>query len=149
MGDLIFLLPVFIIFFAILFKIILFLKKIFNFFKKTFNLTIDEADANEIDNQVESDNDNYLENYQKHLDLKEEKAKTQSIAEKKKELSRQKQNSEINSKMKKNKEIKNNREAQKEDKVDSLADIFSDYSEAEKAVLYNEILSKPKSLQND
>lgn len=150
MGDLIFVLPILIIFFTILFKIFLFLKKIFGFFAKAFNLTIEKADADKSDSQSKAETIDYLDNYSQTLETKDKRVENPSTVEKKEQVLKQKQKMQPNAKIKKN--IEKNKEKKKKNKrkkVDSLAGLFSDYSEAEKAVIYNEILSKPKSLQKD
>lgn len=149
MGDLIFVLPTFIIFFFIIAKILLLFKRVFDLTSKKFNLTIEEADA-EMKNGQKMNFD-YDQNEVKE---KISEAEKEALAENKKRIlkqqseSRNKEQNSINVN-RKNKELENLNQNQGSNKNSSLAEIFAQYNELEKAVIYNEILSKPKALKRD
>lgn len=150
MGDLIFVLPIFIIFFIILFSIFSLFKRAFDFVRKNFDLTIEQA-GEKIKNKsskMDADND------QNEVENRIAEAKTGSIAERKEEILNQRVNSETkmhDSRQQKKEKIKkkNLNQEKRKNKNSSLGEIFAQYNEVEKAVIYNEILSKPKALKKD
>ncbi|MGM0498675.1 MAG: hypothetical protein ACQERL_00525 [Bacillota bacterium] len=144
MEGLIFSLPIFIIFFFILFQMFSIVKKVINFLMKNFNLTINQAgeETQRSDSSADLDYNQYDQ---------EEVKKRISTAEKK-SLDRKKE--EILNKNKKSNNKDNERTINKKTngikstkKSNSFAKTFAQYSEVEKAVIYNEILSKPKALR--
>jgi len=145
MGDLIYVLPTIIIFFFIIFRILSLFKRGFDFVRKKFNLTIDQADEEfkREKNKMNADYD------QSEVESRIAEAEKKSIAASKERILNQKKTKD--SDQKKQKTIKENDLSQKKNKKQnsSLAAIFSQYSELEKTVIYNEILSKPKALKRD
>jgi preprotein translocase subunit SecF len=150
MGDLIFVLPIFIIFFVILFQIFLLFKKGIDFIGKRFDLTIEQADEEEKINTGKMNPDYDQDEAKKRVAAAERK----TAAESKERILNQNSESEaeIEKAKRKNKEkIKryNSKQRKKGNKNSSLGEIFAQYNEVEKAVIYNEILSKPKALKRD
>lgn len=145
MGDLIYVLPTIIIFFFIIFRILSLFKRVFDFVRKNFNLTIEEAggELKSNENQINIDYD------QSEVESRIAEAEKKTIAASKERLLNQKKTKD--SEQKKQKMIKENDLIQQKDikKKSSLGEIFSQYSELEKAVIHNEILSKPKALKRD
>ena len=150
MRDLIFVLPTFIIFFFILVQIFSLLKRGFNSLKKHYNLTIDQAgeETKTKNSKMEADYD------QDKVKKRIAEAEKETVAESKKRILNQNSKSET----KKEKAKKKYKEKVKRDKLNkekgktqhsSLGEMFSQYNEVEKAVIYNEILSKPKALKKD
>jgi len=149
MEDLIFVLPTLIIFFFIIFQILAFFKRGFDFVRKNFDLTIDQA-GEEIKKKGSQAEENFDQN---ELENRIAEAEKKSLAESKERiLKRSRTNSRRdNAKNKKDKQINDNLD-QKElssKKSSSLGEIFAQYNEVEKAVIYKEILSKPKALKKD
>jgi hypothetical protein len=147
MEDLIFALPTFILFFFIMLKIFSLFKRGFDFVRKNFDLTIDQA-GEKIRRSSKMDNDYD----QDELENRIAEAEKESIAESKERiLNQSKRNKKYDSRQQKQKKIK--KERLKQEKLNnnnsSLGKIFSQYNEVEKAVIYNEILSKPKALKKD
>ncbi|MFN2341283.1 MAG: hypothetical protein ABR547_08445 [Halanaerobium sp.] len=146
MEDLIFALPTFILFFFIMLKIFSLLRKGFDLVRKNFDLTIDQAgekirSSSKIDNDFDQD----------ELENRIAEAGQESIAESKERILNQREKNENrkrDSKYQKQKKINKNKSGQVK-KSSSLDEIFSEYDEVEKAVIYNEILSKPKALKED
>ncbi|GEM_PF-1019238 len=150
MGDLIFVLPIFIIFFVILFQIFSLFKKGIDFIGKRFDLTIEQADEEEKINTGKMNPDYDQDEAKKRVAAAERK----TAAESKERILNQNSESEaeIEKAKRKNKEkIKryNSKQRKKGNKNSSLGEIFAQYNEVEKAVIYNEILSKPKALKRD
>ncbi len=145
MGDLIYVLPTIIIFFFIIFRILSLFKRVFDFVRKNFDLTIEQA-GEEIKRDKNKMNTNYD---QSEVESRIAEAEKESIAASKKRILNQKKTKDYD--QKKEKIIKENSLNQKKNKKksSSLGEIFSQYSELEKAVIYNEILSKPKALKRD
>ncbi|TDP94723.1 hypothetical protein C7957_11060 [Halanaerobium saccharolyticum] len=149
MEDLIFVLPTLIIFFFIIFQILAFFKRGFDFVRKNFDLTIDQA-GEEIKKKGSQAEENFDQN---ELENRIAEAEKKSLAESKDRiLKRSRTNSRRdNAKNKKDKQINDNLD-QKElssKKSSSLGEIFAQYNEVEKAVIYKEVLSKPKALKKD
>jgi len=145
MGDLIYVLPTIIIFFFIIFRILSLFKRGFDFVRKKFNLTIEQADE-----EIKRDKNKMNADYdQSEVESRIAEAEKKSIAASKERILNQKKTKD--SDQKKQKTIKENDLSQKKNKKQnsSLAAIFSQYSELEKTVIYNEILSKPKALKRD
>ena len=144
MGDLIFVLPIFIIFFVILFQIFLLFKKGIDFIGKRFDLTIEQADEEEKINTGKMNPD---------YDQDEAKKRVAAAESKERILNQNSESeAEIEKAKRKNKEkIKryNSKQRKKGNKNSSLGEIFAQYNEVEKAVIYNEILSKPRALKRD
>jgi len=144
MEGLIFSLPIFIIFFFILFKMFSIVKRVINFLIKKYELTINQA-GEETQNIDGSTDLGYNQYDQEEVKKRINKVEKKSLAKRKEEIlnKNKKSNSENNKKdiNKKMNRIKNN------NKSNSFAKIFTQYSDLEKAVIYNEILSKPKSLR--
>lgn len=150
MEDLIFALPTFIIFFIILFKIFSLFKRGFDFVRKRFDLTIDQA-GEEIKKGSSKMDDDYDQN---EVENRIAEAEWESIAESKERILNQSgkvENKGQSSQQQKRKKLK--KESLKQEKTknrsSSLGEIFAQYNELEKAVIYNEILSKPKALKKD
>jgi hypothetical protein len=147
MEDLIFALPTFILFFFIMLKIFSLFKRGFDFVRKNFDLTIDQA-GEKIRNRSKRDNDYD----QDELENRIAEAEKESIAESKERILNQREkrkNKKQDSKYQKKFNGNNSRQVKKEKQSSSLGEIFSQYNEVEKAVIYNEILSKPKALKKD
>ena len=150
MGDLIFVLPIFIIFFFILTQILMVIKKVFKFIMGKYNLTIDQADQ-----KAEKRTNKMVGNYdQNEVKNRIAEAEKESLAENKAKILNQNPKTESknqNSKSKKQNRIKKDslKQEQNQNKNSSLGEIFAQYNELEKAVIYNEILSKPKALKKD
>ena len=147
MEDLIFVLPTFIIFFVILFRILSLFKRGFDFVRKNFNLTIDQADK-EMTEENSALNSNSQYN-KKEVKKRIAEAEQESLVQSKKRILKEKsdsKNREKNNKDLNNKQLNKKKE---KNKNNSLGKIFSQYDEVQKAVIYNEILSKPKALKND
>lgn len=145
MEDLIFALPTFILFFFIMLKIFSLFRKGFDFVRKNFDLTIDQAGEKRSSSKIDNDFD------QDELENKIAEAKQESIAESKERILNQREKNENrkrDAKYQKQKMINENKSRQ-EKKSSSLGEMFSEYDELEKAVIYNEILSKPKALKED
>lgn len=149
MEDLIFVLPTLIIFFFIIFQILAFFKRGFDFVRKNFDLTIDQA-GEEIEKRSAQSKQNFN---QDEVKKRIAEAEQESLAESKERILK---SSKTNSKRDNSKNIKDKKTkgdiSQQElssKKGSSLGEIFAQYSEVEKAVIYNEILSKPKALKKD
>jgi hypothetical protein len=145
MGDLIYVLPTIIIFFFIIFRILSLFKRGFDFVRKNFDLTIEQAGE-----EIKRDNNKMNAGYdQSEVESRIAEAEKKSIAASKERILNQKKTKD--SDQKKQKRIKENDLSQQKNKRknSSLGEIFSQYSELEKAVIYNEILSKPKALKRD
>lgn len=144
MEDLIFVLPTLIIFFFIIFQILAFFKRAFDFIRKKLNLTIEDA-GEEIRKRTSQVDQSYNQEEVKNRIAEAEK---ESLAESKERILK---SSKSDSKsLKDKKTVKENiRKEKKSKKSSSLGEIFADYNEVEKAVIYNEILSKPKALKKD
>jgi len=145
MGDLIYVLPTIIIFFFIVFRILSLLKRGFDFVRKNFDLTIEQAGE-----EIKRDDNKMTANYdQREVESRIAEAEKKSIAASKERILNQKKTKD--SEQKKQKKIKDNNLSQQKNKKknSSLGEIFSQHSELEKAVIYNEILSKPKALKRD
>lgn len=148
MEDLIFVLPIFLLFFFIMFKIFSLFKKVFDFIRKNFDLTIDQA-GEEIE-KINNKMDNYYSNNEDENQIIGVEKK--SIAESKKRFSNQHfSQKNQNSSLQKTEKIEKEKLSQKkiENKNNSFGKIFSQYTDLEKAVIYNEILSKPKAFKRD
>jgi ABC-type antimicrobial peptide transport system permease subunit len=144
MEDLIFVLPTLIIFFFIIFQILAFFKRAFNLIRKKLNLTIEDA-GEEFKKRTSQVNQSYDQEEVKDRIAEAEK---ESLSESKERILK---STESDSKsIKDKKTVKDNiNEQKKSKKSSSLGEIFADYNEVEKAVIYNEILSKPKALKKD
>lgn len=148
MGDLIFTLPFLIILVFILAQIFLVIKKGIDFIKRELKLTISEADKD-----VEKNNKSMSTDFnQSEVKKRIAEAEKNSLAESKERILAQSsaKKSEEAGEKKRQKRIseKNNLgEEQRRKNSRSFAKIFSQYNEIQKAVIYNEILSKPKSLK--
>jgi len=144
MEGLIFSLPIFILFFFILFQMFSIVKRVINSLMKNFELTINQAGEETQISDGSADLD-YNQYDQDEVKKRINKAEKKSVAKRKEEIlnKNKKSNNEDNEKAinKKMNGIK------KTNKSNSFAKIFTQYSEVEKAVIYNEILSKPKSLR--
>ncbi|PUU94863.1 hypothetical protein [Halanaerobium sp.] len=149
MEDLIFVLPTLIIFFFIIFQILAFFKRGFDFVRKNFDLTIDQA-GEEIKKKGSQAEENFDQN---ELENRIAEAEKKSLAESKERIlkSSRTNSKRDNAKIKKDKLIKDNPDQQElsSKKSSSLGEIFAQYNEVEKAVIYKEILSKPKALKKD
>ncbi|RAK10342.1 hypothetical protein C8C77_10861 [Halanaerobium saccharolyticum] len=150
MEDLIFALPTFIIFFVILFQIFSLFKKGFDFIGKRFDLTIEQAGEEEKVKTSKMNTDYDQDEVKKRI----AEAERETVAESKERILNQnsKSEDEIEASKKKNKEKTkkgNSNQKKKRNKNSSLGEIFAQYNEVEKAVIYNEILSKPKALKRD
>jgi len=150
MEDLIFVLPTFIIFFIILFQVFSLFKRGFDFVRKRFDLTIDQA-GEKIKKRSRKMDADYDRNQSKNRSVE---AEFESIAESKKRLLNQNEKSEnINKGSQRQKQERLKKESLEQEKTknksSSLGEIFAQYNEVEKAVIYNEILSKPKALKNN
>ncbi|MGP3779261.1 hypothetical protein ACTWKD_10550 [Halanaerobium saccharolyticum] len=149
MEDLIFVLPTLIIFFFIIFQILAFFKRGFDFVRKNFDLTIDQA-GEEIKKKGSQAEENFDQN---ELENRIAEAEKKSLAESKERIlkSSRTNSKSDNAKNKKDKLIKDNPDQQElsSKKSSSLGEIFAQYNEVEKAVIYKEILSKPKALKKD
>ncbi|PTW01271.1 hypothetical protein C8C76_10549 [Halanaerobium saccharolyticum] len=149
MEDLIFVLPTLIIFFFIIFQILAFFKRGFDFVRKNFDLTIDQA-GEEIKKKGSQAEENFDQN---ELENRIAEAEKKSLAESKERIlkSSRTNSKRDNAKNKKDKLIKGNPDQQElsSKKSSSLGEIFAQYNEVEKAVIYKEILSKPKALKKD
>ena len=149
MEDLIFVLPTLIIFFFIIFQILAFFKRGFDFVRKNFDLTIDQA-GEEIKKRSSQAEENFEQN---ELENRIAEAEKKSLAESKERILKSSKTSSKrdNAKNRKDKLIKDNLDQQElsSKKGSSLGEIFSQYNEVEKAVIYKEILSKPKALKKD
>jgi hypothetical protein len=149
MEDLIFVLPTLIIFFFIIFQILAFFKRGFDFVRKNFDLTIDQA-GEEIKKKGSQAEENFDQN---ELENRIAEAEKKSLAESKERIlkSSRTNSKRDNAKNKKDKLIKDNPDQQElsSKKSSSLGEIFAQYNEVEKAVIYKEILSKPKALKKD
>jgi preprotein translocase subunit SecF len=150
MEDLIFVLPIFIVFFIILFQIFSLFKKGFDFVRKKFNLTIDQAGekTNGISSKINADYD------QNEVKKRIAEAEMESLAERKKRILDQSAEAETKRQGLKHQRYgkpkkDNSKHEKRKNKNSSLGEIFIQYNELEKAVIYNEILSKPKALKND
>ncbi|SIQ72608.1 hypothetical protein [Halanaerobium kushneri] len=152
MGDLIFVLPSLIIFFFIIFQIFSLFKKVFGFISKNFDLTIENADqeTKKSSTQVEQDYD------QDQVKTRIAEAEKQSLAENKEKIMRKsKTDLKQNNSHKKSsqtgakEQMQMHKKKRFKKKNSSLGEIFARYNEVEKAVIYNEILSKPKALKRD
>lgn len=143
MGDLIFTLPFLIILFFILAQFLSAIRRVISYLKKELDLTISEADQ-EIKREDMSMSSDYSESEVKKKIAEAEKESFQ----KNKERILNKNSAD----MKRNKKEKNkiaaeiSKKKRKKDKQ-HFSEIFSDYNEVQKAVIYNELLSKPKSLK--
>ncbi|TDO84485.1 hypothetical protein DFR79_12149 [Halanaerobium saccharolyticum] len=152
MGDLIYVLPIFIIFFIILFQIFSLFKRGFDFIGKRFDLTIDQAGEEKKSNSNKMNPDYDQDEVKKRI----AEAERETAAESKERILNQK--SESSAEIKEDKRKKNNKDKikrenswqeRRKNKNSSLGEIFAQYNEVEKAVIYNEILSKPKALKRD
>ena len=143
MEELIFVLPILIIFFFILFQIFAFFKRGFDFVRSNFDLTIDQAGEGVKDSgkQMESDYD------QEQVKKRIAEAEKESFSESKERILKQKAESESKKRNEKKLKKENLKKQKSKKQNSSLGEIFSQYNEVEKAVIYNEILSKPKSLK--
>lgn len=147
MEDLIFVLPTFIIFFVILFRILSLFKRGFDFVRKNFNLTIDQADE-EMTEENSALNSNSQYN-KKEVKKRIAEAEQESLVQSKKRILKEKSDSKNREKNNKDLNNKQLNKKKKKNRNNSLGKIFSQYDEVQKAVIYNEILSKPKALKND
>ena len=150
MEDLVFVLPTFIIFFVILFRIFSLFRRGFNFVRKRFDLTIDQAGEEKTRKSSKMDAGYDQDEVKKRI----AEAEKESFSESKERILNQNSESEWekkNSKKKKREKIKKDKLKQEKENNNnsSLGKIFSQYNEVEKAVIYNEILSKPKALKKD
>ena len=148
MEDLIFVLPTFILFFFIIFRVLSLFKRGFDFVRKNFDLTIEEAgeELKRNTNKMDAGYD------QSEVEKRIRDAEKESIAKSKERILSQSRKNENQDSQQKNKE-KIKEESLDQDKIkkrnSSLGEIFSSYNEVEKAVIYSEILSKPKALKRD
>lgn len=148
MEDLIFVLPTFILFFFIIFRVLSLFKRGFDFVRKNFDLTIEEAgeELKSNTNKMDSGYD------QSEVEKRIRDAEKESIAKSKERILSQSRKKENQDSQQKNQE-KIKEESLDQDKIknrnSSLGEIFSSYNEVEKAVIYNEIISKPKALKRD
>ncbi len=145
MEGLIFVLPIFIIFFFILTQIFSIFKRVINSLMKNFELTIDQAgeETQRSDSSADLDYNQYdQEEVKKRISAAEKK----SLAKRKEEILNN--NKKLNDKNEQFDE-KNVNRFKSPNKSNSFAKTFSQYSELEKVVIYNEILSKPKALRKN
>ena len=143
MEGLIFSLPILIIFFFILFQIFSIVKKVINSLLKKFQLTIDQAgeETKRSDSLADLDYNQYDE---EEVEKRINKAEKKSLAKRKEEILNRDRKSNKKNKKASDREIS---ELKNSNKSNSFAKNFSQYSEVEKVVIYNEILSKPKALR--
>jgi len=145
MEGLIFSLPILIIFFFILFQIFSIVKKVINSLLKNFQLTIDQA-GEESKRSDSLDDLDYNQYDEEEVEKRINEAEKKSLAKRKEEILNR--GNKSNKKDKKAGERQIN-ELKKSNKSNSFAKTFSQYSEVEKVVIYNEILSKPKALRKN
>lgn len=148
MGDLIFVLPTFIIFFIILLQVFSLIRRAFDFVRKNFDLTIDQA-GEEIKKRSGQINQSFD---RAEVEDRIAEAEKESLAESKERIlaEQAKKRGRKSQELKNKKNLKENRERKKQKQNGgSLGEIFAQYNEVEKAVIYHEILSKPKALKRD
>jgi len=146
MQELIFILPVFIILFVILFQIFSIIKKVFSTVMKKFELTIEQADQDSKRNSNQSDL-SYEQYDQEEVKQRITAAEKESLAKTKAEMLNK--NSKSTEKPKKVGNVDDKNEKEFKGNSNSFAEAFAQYNEAEKLVIYNEILSKPKALRKN
>ncbi|MFP4199742.1 MAG: hypothetical protein ACOCQZ_00205 [Halanaerobium sp.] len=150
MEELIFVLPTLIIFFVIIFQIIALLKKGFDFIKKNYDLTIEQAgekikkNTGQMDNSFDQD----------EVKTRIAEAEQESLAESKERILKENKKNDSKrqvSKERRRKKIEKDKSKRNKykQKNGSLGQIFAQYNEVERAVIYHEILSKPKALKRD
>ena len=144
MEGLIFSLPILIIFFFILFQIFSIVKKVINSLLKNFQLTIDQA-GEESKRSDSLDDLDYNQYDEEEVEKRINEAEKKSLAKRKEEILNRGNNSNKNKKA----DERQINELKKPNKSNSFAKTFSQYSEVEKVVIYNEILSKPKALRKN
>lgn len=146
MEGLIFSLPILIIFFFILFQIFSIVKRVIKSLMKNFQLTIDQAgeETKRSDSLADFDYNQYD---QEEVKKRINKAEKKSLAKSREEILNKKREDK-NKDYKKASDKKKNT-LKRTNKSSSLAAVFSQYSESEKVVIYNEILSKPKALRKN
>jgi hypothetical protein len=121
-------------------------KKVINVLMKNFNLTINQAgeEIQRSDSSADLDLD-YNQYDQEEVKKRISTAEKKSLDRKKEEILNKNQKSN-NKDYEKNINKKTNG-IKSTKKSNSFAKVFTQYSEVEKAVIYNEILSKPKALR--
>ena len=144
MEGLIFSLPILIIFFFILFQIFSIVKRVINTLLKKFQLTIDQA-GEESKRSDSLDDLDYNQYDEEEVEKRINEAEKKSLAKRKEEILNRGNNSNKNKKA----DERQINELKKPNKSNSFAKTFSQYSEVEKVVIYNEILSKPKALRKN
>ncbi|CCU80457.1 hypothetical protein HSACCH_02049 [Halanaerobium saccharolyticum subsp. saccharolyticum DSM 6643] len=144
MEGLIFSLPILIIFFFILFQIFSIVKRVINTLLKKFQLTIDQA-GEEGKRSDSLDDLDYNQYDEEEVEKRINEAEKKSLAKRKEEILNRGNNSNKNKKA----DERQINELKKPNKSNSFAKTFSQYSEVEKVVIYNEILSKPKALRKN
>ena len=150
MEGFIFALPTIIIFLFFLIKIFSLIKKVFNSISKSIE-TISKDDRR---TSFSGDSDDKTETFASDYDEKEVKEKIAAAEEKtflenKEKILNQRSESAENKKDKKsiNKEDDKLKKIKRKKDNRVFGEMFSEYNEVQKAVIYSEILSKPKSLK--
>ncbi|WP_160162754.1 hypothetical protein [Halanaerobium saccharolyticum] len=111
---------------------------------KKFQLTIDQA-GEEGKRSDSLDDLDYNQYDEEEVEKRINEAEKKSLAKRKEEILNRGNNSNKNKKA----DERQINELKKPNKSNSFAKTFSQYSEVEKVVIYNEILSKPKALRKN